>query len=211
RVDELPLRLTVGKAVRFDLYANAVATHAAGRVVDLDAGEFERVATVGTKLAKAPPKDEAGRETSAPQTAPSDVLPVVLQGCLTPVGTLELACETEAAPHQRFALAFEVRSAATDSLASTQGARDEIAVPKPSAAPAATENPIGTSAAAQELLHRVFGKGREDVHAREVKDLWRALEQTLGPRQGWDIGLTRGLADVLLALAPGRRRSADRK
>lgn len=211
RVDRLPLSLTIGKAVRFDLYANAIETHSAGHVVDLDAGGFERVATVGTKLPKAPSNDNPRHDTTAPHATPNDVLPVVLQGCLTPVGTLELACEAEAAPHQRFALAFEVRGTSTAAKTPHDGAgwRHELAVPKPSAAPTAATSSTGASGAAQELLHRVFGKGRKDVHAREVKDLWRALEQTLGPRQQWDIGLARGLADVLLPLAPGRRRSAD--
>jgi molecular chaperone DnaK (HSP70) len=220
RVDGLPLRLTVGKAVRFDLHASAVASHSAGHVVDLDAGDFERVATVGTKLATAAPVDASGSAVSsaaksAAKTPSSDVIPVVLQGCLTPVGTLELACEAVAPPNRRFALAFEVRAAnkPSDPPSTSEGgpiSAASVALPKPSAAPGGPmPTPVGGFHAAAEHLHRVFGKGRSDVHVREVKDLWRDLEQKLGPRQTWDIRLARELADELLPLAAGRRRSAD--
>lgn len=210
KVDRLPLRLTIGRPVRFDLYSNAIATHPVGNVVELDEGHFERVATVGTKLRTA--GSDAGAETAA-----TGALPVVLKGCLTPVGTLELSCEAVSPPHQRFELAFELRDQTDEAQAREDAAVEaarrstSVVAPRPSAAPAPALTTVSESgvAAAEEALHRVFGKGRKDVHAREVKDLWRELEQRLGPRQTWDIRAARHLADVLLPLAAGRRRSAD--
>jgi molecular chaperone DnaK (HSP70) len=220
RVDQLPLRLTVGKPVRFDLYSNSVDQHTAGQLVALDESRFERVATVGTRLSSS-----AGKQTDS-----TAGLPVVLEGCLTPVGTLELACTAADESRRRFELAFEVRGAPSDntsritdegsantSPASPNGApkpssaTNPTSAPQPSHAPnaSASVQPRSNRAEAEEMFHRVFGKGRKDVHAREVKDLWRDLEQKLGPRQTWDIALTRALADVLLPLASGRRRSVD--
>lgn len=202
RVDQLPLRLTVGKAVRFDLYSNSVGQHAAGQLVDLDELRFERVATVGTRLSPG----------AGPEADPATGLPVVLEGCLTPVGTLELACDAADDSRRRFELAFEVRSVNRDSVSHTStdapGAEAPRA-PKPGNAPSSTSSahPRSHKSEAEEMFHRVFGKGRKDVHAREVKDLWRDLEQKLGPRQTWDIALTRALADVLVPIASGRRRS----
>jgi hypothetical protein len=56
---------------------------------------------------------------------------------------------------------------------------------------------------------RVFGKGRKDVGAREVRDLLRTLEAKLGARKEWHLELCRKLADVLLANLKARSRSED--
>src|SRR5690606_28143615 len=75
----------------------------------------------------------------------------------------------------------------------------------------ANRAPSGTAPVAQatEVLVRVFGKGRKDVKAREVKDVWRELERLLGPRREWDLSLNRSLFDALMPLAQGRRRAPD--
>lgn len=199
-VDALPLRLTVGKAVRFDLHANSVSHHTPGQLVELD-DLFERVTTVGTRLA-----------ASSDDSRPTSEIPVVLKACLTAVGTLELACEERDAPRRRYGLTFEVRTAKPEALAeSTASSSANVPSNKPSTAPKA--NPSAGQYQARdeavEMLHRVFGKGRKDVSAREVKDLWRELEHKLGPRQTWDAALTRSLADVLLPMSAGRRRTVD--
>jgi hypothetical protein len=62
---------------------------------------------------------------------------------------------------------------------------------------------------AREAVDRVFGKPREDVREREVKDLWRELERLLGERSSWSGELTRALFDVAGPLHKARRRSAD--
>lgn len=187
RVDALPLSLAVGKVVNFNLFANRVQKHEAGAVVDLADESFEPLPALRTKL------DADGAQES---------VRVVLQGALTAVGTLELSCVETVPPQRTFELAFELRQAGTSETLVT---RASVAVPPTNVSSAST----ALVSQAQELLHRVFGKGRKDVHPREVKDLWRELERLLGPRKDWDLAQNRSLADTLLPLAAGRRRSVD--
>jgi len=62
---------------------------------------------------------------------------------------------------------------------------------------------------AREAIDRVFGKGRSDVGAREVKDLVRELERLLGERSAWTLATSRALFDALAEGHRGRKRSAD--
>jgi hypothetical protein len=62
---------------------------------------------------------------------------------------------------------------------------------------------------AREAIDRVFGKPREGVREREVKDLWRELERLLGERGTWTGELTRALFDLVGPHHKARRRSPD--
>lgn len=212
RVEGLPLRLTVGKTVKFELHSNAVEQHQVGEVVELATSNFEPVATVATRLATQAAEGVTKRPQSPPAT--SDMVSVVLQGCLTPVGTLELGCQQVEPPQRRFELVFEVRAGGASEAVERDAALESAGVARgPAAAPRVGASGEGRQQSsfslAEEMFHRVFGKGRKDVHGREVKDLWRDLEKELGPRQAWEISLTRNLCDVLLPLASGRRRTVD--
>jgi hypothetical protein len=55
----------------------------------------------------------------------------------------------------------------------------------------------------------VFGKGRKDVPSREVKDLLRSLEKSLGDRAEWTTDVARVLGDELVRSHAARRRSPD--
>ncbi len=148
---------------------------------------FERLPPLHTKLAS---------------DGSTDVVPVTLQGALSAVGTLDLACVEPVPPHRKFELTFELRQPQNSE---TPERRASVSPPK-----ATQTSPAGPALnQAREALHRVFGKGRKDVHPREVKDLWRELERCLGLRKDWDLGVNRGLVDTLLPLASGRRRSVD--
>ena len=74
---------------------------------------------------------------------------------------------------------------------------------------ALAKDPAQRWQSAEEAIVRVFGKGRKDVAAREVKDLSRTLERALGPRKEWDLELSRRLADLLLADPKARLRSSS--
>jgi hypothetical protein len=181
-----PLSLTVGRPVRFDLYASDRATHAAGEIVSIDHELYDRLPPVAVRFGAA--------DSRAPET-----LPVVLEGELSAVGTLELACVEAgiAAPSaRRFRLAFDLRTAAAAPDESTPrlplGARSPARLTEPRAA-----------------IERVFGKSRKDVTQREVKDLVRTLEKCLGERSAWTTEITRSLGDELLRYPATRRRSAD--
>jgi hypothetical protein len=138
---------------------------------------------------------------------------VQLEGELSAVGTVELDCTIAddaagaagEAP-RRFRLAFE--------LAAREGrSPSEAAPPSRARPPRESQLPKGVDAQrwalSEEALLRVFGKGRKDVSAREVKDLLRTLEAKLGPRKEWHLELCRKLADVLIANSKARTRSED--
>jgi molecular chaperone DnaK (HSP70) len=188
RVDTLPLTLALGKTVSFSLFANRIGKHNTGDVVELDTPGFEHLPPLRTRL-----------DASSPEGS----VPVLLQGALSAVGTLDVACVETVPPHRKFELAFELRH--TTSADTLVPARASVA------RPASTQTTVGASLVneAHDVLHRVFGKGRKDVTPRDVKDLWRDLERLLGMRKDWDLALNRSLADTLLTLASGRRRSVD--
>jgi hypothetical protein len=125
---------------------------------------------------------------------------VALEGELTAVGTLDLACvEVDQLPEnkpRRFALAFQLRPAAEG---------------LPSLVPTSLPPPSRGQRLdlALDAIDRVFGKPRPDAAGREVKDLVRELERHLGERASWTMPLSRSLFDALSPLRRARRRSAD--
>lgn len=181
-----PLALRVGQPVRFELYASDDdRVYAPGEVVELDE-RFERLSPLVSTFEV---DGESSRE-----------LRVVLEGELTPVGTVELAClEADAvtAARRRFRLAFDLRKAGEPAEPAARSVR-------PSGLPDAERMKAGLSA-----LERVFGKGRKDVEARETKDLWRELERLFGKRSAWGGELSRTLFDAVAPKHAARRRSLD--
>jgi molecular chaperone DnaK (HSP70) len=179
--------LTVGRPVRFDLFASDEVEHAPGDVATLDDDAFEALPPVAATLGGARRGEVRVR----------------LEGELTAIGTLDLAC-VEAEPAdpgrepRRYRLAFQLRGPAPS----------EGEAPAERRAPAAS---IGGRRlqGAIEAIERVYGKGRADVDAREAKNLVRELERTLGERGGWTLEAARALFDALAPNAKARRRSAD--
>jgi len=184
-----PLALVVGRPARFDLFASDNSRgHRAGDVL-----AFSEVA-----LDPQPPLfasfGEARHEASS--------VPVVLEGELTAIGTLDLAC-VEATPREgtaprRFRLAFNLHGSAAHPVAPT--------VPPVSRGRATTGQPLDD---ARSAVDRVFGKNVADATTRDVKDLVRDLEKHLGERGLWDISVTRALFDALWPGHKARRRSLD--
>ena len=62
---------------------------------------------------------------------------------------------------------------------------------------------------ARAVVERVFGNKPLPVGSKEVKQLGRTLEKTIGPREEWRLPLLRDLWSALYAGAGRRRRSAD--
>ena len=182
------LALRVGQPVRFDLFAvDSRELHAPGAVVDIDEDRFSALPPVTTQIA-------AGAEQSERE------IPVALEGELSAVGTVDLACvelEPRSDAPRRFRLAFDLRAKPRE-RASERAA--------PASAPAAADKRVEQ---AEAVLLRVFGKGRSDVKAREVKDCWRELERILGERRSWSAETNRALFDVLAPHHAARRRSED--
>src|SRR5262249_13373964 len=98
--------LVVGKPVRFDLFASDVVTAQPGDLMALDEERFERLPPLATTLRAEGARGEVR---------------VALEGELTPVDTLDLACvEIEPAPSttpRRFRLAFQLRGSGEEGAA----------------------------------------------------------------------------------------------
>ena len=184
------LWLRVGEPVRLELYtSDNAASHHAGEIVTLD-DDFAPLPPVTTLFAR-------GETDSAEQTD----LEVALEGELSAIGTVELACVElhpgEGRAARRFRLAFELRQAE----------------PAPNSAkslpPAPSRPPPPRLSEALEAVRRVFGEGRTDVKEREGKDLPRELERLLGERRTWTLETNRTLFDALAEGRAVRRRSED--
>ncbi len=183
RAANLPLALRVGGMVRFELYATERgALHAPGQLVELDP-DFELLPPITAEF-------EAKGDTR-------DQVPVVLEGRLSAVGTLELSCVT-LDRSQRFNLVFELRQA-TGPSQSPQSSKSES---QSSAA-------LGCLAEVDTTLDRVFGRARSDVLSREAKDLVRSLERLLGARTSWSLSNLRRIADFVAPKHKARQRSPE--
>jgi hypothetical protein len=168
--------------VRFELFASDDVDAKVGDAVDIVDEAFVRLPPLTTELDRE--KDKAGHEVR-----------VAIEGELTPVGTVDLACvEVGADRPRRFRLAFQLQ------------AGEKAGTSRPPAAPSLPPRRLD---AASELLDRAFGKPRAEGTGREAKDLLRDLERVLGERPQWTAETNRTLFDVLAANARGRRRSAD--
>lgn len=184
------LWLRVGQPVRLELYTSDNATsHQPGEIVVLD-DDFVALPPVTTLFAR-------GDADSAEQ----DDLEVALEGELSPVGTVELACvelqPREGRAARRFRLAFELRQA------------EPAAASAPPQPATPSRPPPPRLGEALEAVHRVFGEGRTDVKERECKDLPRELERLLGERRSWTLEANRALFDALAEGRTARRRSED--
>jgi molecular chaperone DnaK (HSP70) len=184
-----PLSLSVGRPARFELWASDEASgHEPGDVVILDDDRFVRLPPIAASFRRG-----AG--------VAGETVRVALEGELTEVGTLDLACvelepSSGAAP-RRYRLAFDLRAPSTA---------------PPSAAPASKRVDRAAGRAldsAVDAVARVYGKGHADVGPREVKDLVRELERHLGERATWDTATARVLFDVVAPGRSARRRSPD--
>ncbi len=183
---ERAFALTLGRPARFDLWSSDIARDRPGDVVAVDEERFERSRPLVARVGAPGEKGDAA---------------VFLEGELTPLGTLDLACvetrgRADAAP-RRFRLAFDLRTEA---------------IPAPPSRRAAGKSSVRPSdqrlVEAGEAIEKAFGKASPGEE-RDAKNLLRELERILGPRAAWPTDLARQLADRLLPLAKQRRRSAE--
>jgi molecular chaperone DnaK (HSP70) len=180
--------LALGRPVRFDLFASDVVDAAAGDLVDVDDERFVHLPPLSTTLGPNTPASRGG--------AGEPEIPVALEGELSAIGTVDLACvEVTPGPARRFRLAFQLRGEAAASQPPSRA----------STAPPAAR----VQRAALDRLESTFGKPRPDADGREAKDLLRDLERILGSRGDWPLDLGRSLFDALVPNARARRRSAD--
>jgi molecular chaperone DnaK (HSP70) len=174
--------LAVGRPVRFPLLASASARlERAGDVVEL-AEDLVSLPPVETVL---------GASGMAGAGAAAGEVPVRLEASLTEIGTLELWCVAPGGP--RWKLEFSLRAGAEPSRGDT-----------PAAAPAL----LRALEEARGQVELFYGK-KAAVDPKDVKNLARALERRLGPREGRTTALVRELWAALHAGRARRRRSGD--
>ncbi|MEJ7731180.1 MAG: hypothetical protein WKG00_18435 [Polyangiaceae bacterium] len=200
-VGERPFDLVVGRPVRFDLYASDDdRVDAPGALVTLDDDGFLALPPLSVSF----DAGTARRRSSASVAPPSTLRPpgpppsrgatvrVALEGELTAVGTVDLAC-AEVSGARRFRLAFQLRGA-------EEQARAPSAAPPSRAAPRLEE--------ALAAVRKAFGAGAPG-EARDARQLVRELERLLGDRGGWTTETARALFDALLEDKKARKRSLD--
>jgi molecular chaperone DnaK (HSP70) len=120
--------------------------------------------------------------------AKGTLVKVHLAAVLSEVGTLALSALTE---ERRWRLEFELRGTSKQSGVQL------------------TESMPAKFGEAVLAVERVFGNKPLPVTPKDVKQLARSLEQTLGPREKWRLPVLRELWTALFAGASKRRRSAD--
>lgn len=178
RLEAQRFSLRLGRPVHFNLVTSAVdLQHRAGDLVALQDG-LQRLPPITAVLE---PKAGAASEVQ-----------VLLDAQITEVGTLEMHCTTVAlaqAPQQRWKLEFQLRGDAA-----TRDAEPPVAA-----------HPHLPDALA--AITRVYGDKKQDVDAREVRQLRATLERLLGERATWHAALLRTLFGALLQGAKRRRRS----
>ena len=178
RLETRRFGLRLGRPVRFNLVTSAVdLRHRAGDLVTLQ-DNLQRLPPIATVLK---PKADAAGEVQ-----------VQLDARITEVGTLEMHCaavDAANAPHQRWKLEFQLRGDAA--------AQDADA-------PAVAHPRLPEALAA---IARVYGGKKQDVDAKEVRQLRATLERLLGERSTWPAALSRTLFGALLQGARRRRRS----
>jgi molecular chaperone DnaK (HSP70) len=192
-IAERTFSLTLGRPVRFPLFASDEALDLPGTVITVDTERFHALPPVSSAF--------------EPGARPGEV-PVTLSGQLSAIGTLELSCIEMGNVEQprRFRLTWDLREASP--------AADEMADVAASSREARGGSPHLVLRGkrwedAREAILRVYGKGRADVTPREVKDLVRELEKHGGERATWTLETNRMLFDVLWQGHKGRKRSAD--
>ncbi len=189
--------LALGTRARFALFASDVDKSAPGEIVTLDETRFFPLPALATRLGE--PHEKGTVE-------------VTLEGEITHVGTLDLGCKTE--DGRRFRLAFRLDSSdeqgTSNSLAPLASRAPTEPPPRVSLVPGATErvHSATTTERAVAQVQSVFGK-KAEAGGREVKDLMRELEKTLGEKNSWSVETARKLADVLLENPGARKRTAD--
>jgi molecular chaperone DnaK (HSP70) len=146
------------------------------------------IVTVGEDLRPLPPIHSVLKSAEGK----AGQVPVHLRAVLTEIGTLELSCVSDASREQ-WRLEFELRGAAS--------AEKETVI----------ESMPPQFAESRRHIAQTFG-GKTDgpaAPANKVKQVWRSIEQTLGPREQWRVPVLRELWGALHAGAGKRRRSAD--
>jgi hypothetical protein len=209
---EHPFTVIANRPVSFSLYSSIVRSDRAGDLVSLSPGDDVREhAPLVTVL-------RYGRKSRQVE------LPVRLMIAYTELGTLELWCESQVSEH-RWRLQFELRGREAEETLTeaaawrsgpaatrwTVAGGDEAAGATPDEDDdvdvAAVVVPDEAIEEGERAIRAVFEKSGGDVSA---ENLVAHLEQVAGyAKTAWPLPVIRRFADVLIAVAAGRRASAS--
>lgn len=178
--DSAPLRMSIGRPVQFPLYASStrLADHT-GQLIPIQSTELTSLPPICTALSR-------GKRRH------SETVDVCLEAELTEIGTLGLYCR-DANSTARWKLQFDIRSTLETDRVAHAGAGESFGVVDEQ-----------TEAAAGHIVRDVFGPESAAEPAGVVKRLQAALEM---PKKEWPPSLLRGIAEQLIQLNEGRRKS----
>ncbi len=176
------------RPVSFTLYSSHTRHDAHGKVVALDESSIHRHPPLVTLLRYGKRRDV--------------YLTIRLRASFTEVGTLELWCESQQTPH-RWRLQFELRGE------EAQAQQVDALKAQPILARSSdvtTSDAIVESAA--QLIRNVFGGSMYDA-SLTPETLVGQVEAVLGAKKdSWPVSTIRRLADALIEVAAGRKKSA---
>ncbi|MGB2666917.1 MAG: Hsp70 family protein [Candidatus Acidiferrum sp.] len=175
------------RPVSFTLYSSRTRHDAHGEVAVLDEANVHRHPPLVTLLRYGKRRDV--------------YLTIRLRASFTEVGTLELWCESQQTPH-RWRLQFDLR----DEEAQAQQVDTVKAQPVVARSSGVTTSDATVESAAQ-LIKNVFGDSAPDA-SLAPEALVGQMEAVLGAkRDSWPVSTIRRLADALIEVAAGRKKS----
>lgn len=178
--------LVIGRPVTFPLYSSTGHRHdTIGEVVRVD-DELDALPPLHTVI-------RADADAPAPKPGQVPTIPVRIGSTLTEIGTLEVSLRSAEPPERRWRLEFSLRG---------EDAGGGAAVAPIDQLPRRFEEARG-------LVELCFGKKAQPVEAREIKNLWRSLEKTIGERDTWSSAVNREIWGIVWGGAQKRRRTAD--
>jgi len=180
-----PFTIVTNRPVSFLLLSSTTRPDRGGEIVDLNPDDVREHAPLVTVF-------RFGRKSRHVE------LPVRLSVAFTEVGTLELWCISQTTEH-RWRLRFQVRSADEE-----RDVEEDSSVPQEESSEVMIADEA--LATAGTLIRSLFEGTSGDVTAENIV---ARVEQTFGyGKSVWPLGVIRALADALLGVADGRRRSA---
>lgn len=192
-VRERSFQLVTGQTSRFELWRAEVRTdHKIGDVIELDERVCSRLPPIVSEI-----ESVAGKSSA--------LVDVRLSTELSFVGTVDVSCAEIDPPNRKHAFAFALRERELEQP------RQSALPPPPSVAPP----PVNWSSVPgpkSPRLREALDATEKAFHSRapnDARDLVRALESVLGPREGWTLGDTRAIFDTVMRQRMLRKASAE--
>ena len=191
---DYPFTITTNRPVSFSLYSSTTRADRAGDIIrfasDEDGDDDVRAHAALVTVFR------FGRKSRHVE------LPVNVSVAFTEVGTLELWCRSNETDH-RWRLRFQVRSAAEDQDEAEDSFEDGTNQDESNETVIADDVIVSAEA----LIRSLFRDDRPGITAETIV---AQIEQQFGfAKSAWPLGAIRRLADALLEVGDGRRRSAS--